>query len=47
MTKLDGQEKLTVEEFESNLAHFASTEGYARMKYPGVNLLLADGAANL
>ena len=47
MNKIDGQEKLTAEEFESNLAHFTGIEGYARMKYPGVNLLLTDGAAYL
>ncbi len=35
------------EELESNLAHFTGSVEYTRAKYPGVNLLLTDGAKYL
>ena len=38
---------MTQEELERNLAHFTGTEEYTRAKYPGINLLLTDGAKYL
>ena len=38
---------MTPEELESNLAHFTGSVEYTRAKYPGINLLLTEGAKYL